>query len=117
MRISDRSSDVCSSDLLDIAAERIGIARLIVQRHDAARVGHLALRVEQIVDRQAQARSFQEGQIVGQLRHLVEIGEEAQIERRTVVEFRSEEHTSELQSLMRQSSAVFCLNNKKLITI
>src|SRR3546814_4807461 len=30
---------------------------------------------------------------------------------------RSEEHTSELQSLMRISSAVFCLNNKKLITI
>src|SRR3546814_8109812 len=27
---------------------------------------------------------------------------------------RSEEHTSELQSLMRISSAVFCLNNKKI---
>src|SRR3546814_7517947 len=27
--------------------------------------------------------------------------------------FRSEEHTSELQSLMRQSSAVFCLKQKK----
>src|SRR3546814_8181503 len=27
--------------------------------------------------------------------------------------FRSEEHTSEIQSLMRISSAVFCLNNKK----
>src|SRR3546814_3711406 len=29
---------------------------------------------------------------------------------------RSEEHTSELQSLMRISYAVFCLKNKKLIT-
>src|SRR3546814_2269596 len=29
---------------------------------------------------------------------------------------RSEEHTSELQSLMRISSAVFCLHNKKNIT-
>src|SRR3546814_4645517 len=28
-------------------------------------------------------------------------------------EVRSEEHTSELQSLMRNSYAVFCLNNKK----
>src|SRR3546814_5769465 len=28
-------------------------------------------------------------------------------------EFRSEEHTSELQSLMRISYAVFCLKNKK----
>src|SRR3546814_4616891 len=27
--------------------------------------------------------------------------------------YRSEEHTSELQSLMRISSAVFCLNNNK----
>src|SRR3546814_9442157 len=30
-----------------------------------------------------------------------------------VVEFRSEEHTSELQSLMRISYAVFCLKKKK----
>src|SRR3546814_5304612 len=31
--------------------------------------------------------------------------------------FRSEEHTSELQSLMRISYAVFCLKKKKQITI
>src|SRR3546814_6550268 len=31
--------------------------------------------------------------------------------------FRSEEHTSELQSLMRTSSAVFCLQNKKSMHI
>src|SRR3546814_5281991 len=30
-----------------------------------------------------------------------------------IEEWRSEEHTSELQSLMRISYAVFCLNNKK----
>src|SRR3546814_7094091 len=30
-------------------------------------------------------------------------------------DFRSEEHTSELQSLMRISSAVFCLKKKKTI--
>src|SRR3546814_2497510 len=29
------------------------------------------------------------------------------------ISFRSEEHTSELQSLMRRSYAVFCLNKKK----
>src|SRR3546814_2319630 len=33
----------------------------------------------------------------------------------TFVEIRSEEHTSELQSLMRISYAVFCLKKKKLI--
>src|SRR3546814_1867101 len=32
---------------------------------------------------------------------------------RTVAQFRSEEHTSELQSLMRISYAVFCLKTKK----
>src|SRR3546814_10911180 len=31
----------------------------------------------------------------------------------TLLGLRSEEHTSELQSLMRISYAVFCLNNKK----
>src|SRR3546814_8459333 len=36
----------------------------------------------------------------------VELGEEAR-------QFRSEEHTSELQSLMRISYAVFCLKKKK----
>src|SRR3546814_7007657 len=33
-----------------------------------------------------------------------------------IVRFRSEEHTSELQSLMRISYAVFCLKKKKNIT-
>src|SRR3546814_972145 len=38
--------------------------------------------------------------------------------RRDVLEQgRSEEHTSELQSLMRISYAVFCLKNKKTITL
>src|SRR3546814_3389162 len=36
---------------------------------------------------------------------------------RAILNDRSEEHTSELQSLMRISYAVFCLKKKKLITI
>src|SRR3546814_2669594 len=32
-------------------------------------------------------------------------------------EFRSEEHTSELQSLMRISYAVFCLKKKRILTV
>src|SRR3546814_8957654 len=35
---------------------------------------------------------------------------------RAIAEVRSEEHTSELQSLMRISSAVFCLQKKQKIT-
>src|SRR3546814_4647777 len=42
---------------------------------------------------------------------LASVGNEFHVQRRTVV--RSEEHTSELQSLMRISYAVFCLKKKK----
>src|SRR3546814_3575241 len=42
------------------------------------------------------------------------IGETVYVDRRTGA--RSEEHTSELQSLMRISYAVFCLNKKKTYT-
>src|SRR3546814_1299088 len=44
--------------------------------------------------------------VAGPYARLVEIG----------CVFRSEEHTSELQSLMRISYAVFCLKKKKMIT-
>src|SRR3546814_7633446 len=42
-----------------------------------------------------------------------EVAGVAGIQRGHRVEFRSEEHTSELQSLMRISYAVFCLKKKK----
>src|SRR3546814_1180488 len=38
-------------------------------------------------------------------------------QRRSAIGARSEEHTSELQSLMRISYAVFCLKNKIIATI
>src|SRR3546814_5727079 len=43
-------------------------------------------------------------------------GRRAGVRPHTLPEFRSEEHTSELQSLMRISYAVFCLKNKKTNT-
>src|SRR3546814_3495998 len=46
--------------------------------------------------------------------HLAEAGA---VELLAHVEDRSEEHTSELQSLMRISYAVFCLQKKKPLTI
>src|SRR3546814_5817362 len=51
--------------------------------------------------------------------HALELGErEDRLLHAVVVghDFRSEEHTSELQSLMRISYAVFCLKKKKQIT-
>src|SRR3546814_4685461 len=104
MRISDWSSDVCSSDLViegrhaldqlegigrhpagavarpQVARDHLGVGGLVEVRHvEADRAGvHRAVRV---------------------LRHHADHA-------------RSEEHTSELQSLMRISYAVFCLKKK-----
>src|SRR3546814_6049226 len=60
---------------------------------------------------QAFGHSFTEGedgyQAHGVVTHVIDRGG------RWDANFRSEEHTSELQSLMRISYAVFCLNKKK----
>src|SRR3546814_4072875 len=48
--------------------------------------------------------------------HDLEIATELLERPSELVHFRSEEHTSELQSLMRISYAVFCLTKKKLST-
>src|SRR3546814_3224638 len=82
MRISDWSSDVCSSDLLAVhgAAEE-WLARL----PGAAHLQRLAPGLAFLADLHIAAA-------------------------------RSEEHTSELQSLMRISYAVFCLKKKTIKT-
>src|SRR3546814_10807134 len=89
MRISDWSSDVCSSDL---AAGRIDGLQLRLQL--LLRIGdHLAIERIDIVLRQVADRP----QEIAVLRHDVQ---------------RSEEHTSELQPLMRSSYAALCLKKK-----
>src|SRR3546814_3087430 len=102
MRISDWSSDVCSSDLhlrdLDIG---IGEARRLEHPGIIGRqFGHLAAPLDGR-DRDAVDQDL--------LRHR-RIGGPGVGGRRG--EQRSEEHTSELQSLMRISYAVFCLKKK-----
>src|SRR3546814_1253786 len=55
-----------------------------------------------------------EGQVLGQWRRLVDTSARTQaVMRRTGAAARSEEHPSELQSLMRISYAVFCLKKNK----
>src|SRR3546814_964694 len=93
MRISDWSSDVCSSDLDDAAAFRLRCEG----------IGH-----EKFV-RFLLPVDDGEGQGVAEGRHEIGCRGEFGIEFRQV---RSEEHTSELQSLMRISYAVFCLKKK-----
>src|SRR3546814_7330305 len=117
MRISDWSSDVCSSDLGhgDVPAGDGGLrgGRVVEARGQFARqaqldvarvqagsdVGPKLLRLLH-ADVEAQQLDPLPHQVVADLHRLVD-----DVDRR----LRSEEHTSELQSLMRISYAVFCL--------
>src|SRR3546814_6828125 len=93
MRISDWSSDVCSSDLplwrarrwrLPDEARQTGVPPPVADRRFHSDSGHNPLR-------RSQSGTRPRGRVPD----------------------RSEEHTSELQSLMRISYAVFCLKKKK----
>src|SRR3546814_1028246 len=103
MRISNWSSDVCSSDLnpdrphvgvaLAVGEEQGRYSRIGKKRQDTDGPHHLGgrdLEHKRVVE--GRARDIEADRTEG----------------------RSEEHTSELQSLMRNSYAVFCLKKKKL---
>src|SRR3546814_1835240 len=125
MRISDWSSDVCSSDLLVRVDAR---ARSVDEIRNAAAAtrGGVAITVGQIAnvriggDLRTGAGSMNgEEAVIGTV--LMLINENSRIVAQDVSAkldqvsktLRSEEHTSELQSLMRISYAVFCLKKKK----
>src|SRR3546814_3708456 len=153
MRISDWSSDVCSSDL-DPALHRLGRHRAVTLRVRNARREEIfefeqpARAGEIFVARHAADRRFVHPDRLGDLAQrqrahmrdavqkkallllhdrardlddralaLVERAHEPVGTRELLgqprLAFRSEEHTSELQSLMRISYAVFCLKKKK----
>src|SRR3546814_7989980 len=142
MRISDWSSDVCSSDLYQVALGHPGhrpvddFGVLLLRADDQLRrqqfavdqlaaqvvaqavlVAPLVLLAAGIVE-QAHGQAGAEHGLGAQ-----QVAQRAQVELRGVevlrirpeaqpgagVALRSEEHTSELQSLMRNSYAVFCL--------
>src|SRR3546814_2181496 len=124
MRISDWSSDVCSSDLTERGlrsgdyrgARGGGTARLGQYIFGAQRVAvagvapHPAERRRGLKRaRQAVAREAEAVDQLDEARALAarEIGEQRH-------QPRSEEHTSELQSLMRISYGGFCLKKKSL---
>src|SRR3546814_4482089 len=105
MRISDWSSDVCSSDLLDFfrAQFRIALERI----YDVENLQSGSIQIEPPRDIEFPiAEDVLERDVVGYV-------ERSRIDH--ALRFRSEEHTSELQSLMRISYAVFCLKKKKTI--
>src|SRR3546814_4227955 len=112
MRISDWSSDVCSSDLSLARA----IARGIVARgwdrrwpDDRRQFAYLPLQHSEDRDDQRESlRLFH--QLADPAFHDYAQSHFDMIDR--FGRFRSEEHTSELQSLMRLSYAVFCLTTQ-----
>src|SRR3546814_9679329 len=95
MRISDWSSDVCSSDLLDIksGANLSSMDSSMAPALTAAAASAHALGLPQRVVTSARDSQHTRGSLHPEGK-------------------RSEEHTSELQSLMRISYAVFCLQKK-----
>src|SRR3546814_4216106 len=113
MLISDWSADVCSSDLhvvvLLYADTALGAAADLVDvLLEAAQGFQLALEdhgvVAQHADRLVAPDHALHDHAAG---HGAELGTAEY-----VADLRSEEHTSELQSLMRISYAVFCLKKK-----
>src|SRR3546814_3963964 len=116
MRISDWSSDVCSSDLEDDAESRI---RRVTARHGgrpgfeaaggAARLVRENVHRADIILREPARSGWH--QLTNQFLACVEEADPGRPKQ--IFEHpadRSEEHTSELQSLMRISYAVFCLH-------
>src|SRR3546814_10089961 len=113
MRISDWSSDVCSSDLADLhPVPALGcVARGAVALAAAARTRRADDRpcAAPLRARPVQARRHPPD--AGQ-KHRAGAGRGPRRRLRRLAR-RSEEHTSELQALMRISYAVFCLKKKK----
>src|SRR3546814_7297214 len=117
MRISDWSSDVCSSDLtflLEVATVLpLPLLCMLQAQRDVCSLGlDLVMYRDQRVDFSLETPQG--------LRLVIEIdggqhgsdAAQAHLDKQRDSE-RSEEHTSELQSLMRISYAVFCLKKKQ----
>src|SRR3546814_2012468 len=122
MRISDWSSDVCSPELrtLGVVADKLGWTEnpaYAEAYQDATGGTGVSYRtwLAQLLSKNTDARLL-EGSNILEIVYLGTNPDEARLIsgliRDTYLE-RSEEHTSELQSLMRISYAVFCLKKKK----
>src|SRR3546814_9496549 len=124
MRISDWSSDVCSSDLQTSESWRIATRLLDVL--GSHRVTAYSTR---LFGRPVEMLPANGPTNLEAARHFVDLANELdqelrsaeasyvlpaeQVQHELQQAIRSEEHTSELQSLMRISYAVFCLKKKK----
>src|SRR3546814_6978863 len=123
MRISDLSSDVCSSDLKEDCLVKLAYEHdvpifcpaftdssagfgLVKHQVDAMKRGGHYMTLDSIAD----FRELTDIKIKAGVTGLLMVGGGVP---KNFIQDRSEEHTSELQSLMRISYAVFCLKKKK----
>src|SRR3546814_9258470 len=108
MRISDWSSDVCSSDLFwhngnpGKGSGSVGACQRKCQEYSSLKTMSRCVSISAVRWSGRATRSLRWIAARPRCRWL-----------RPAVSTRSEEHTSELQSLMRISYAVFCLKKKK----
>src|SRR3546814_7086226 len=118
MRISDWSSDVCSSDLIEPSTKNW------MRRQDMLSIAENAIRGGMTSDGEfcsIQADMHLCGDCTA-VADAIRPGEDEyqptadEIKRKLGAISRSEEHTSELQSLMRISYAVFCMKKKNKTT-
>src|SRR3546814_9986375 len=115
MRISDWSSDVCSSDLATQGGKHV----LIEIRPVTARLEEVGPTAQHLVpgvtgDRHEGSIHVHDQAVRVRHQHpFARAIEDRGCLAQTLAIGRSEEHTSELQSLMRISYAVFCLKQKK----
>src|SRR3546814_6301265 len=101
MRISDWSSDVCSSDLLQEKSNRIGaqlLRRETADRHPISMIFRFSSNLEAPVENWRSSTSIaRKGTPLPVYRPI------------GLLRTRPQEHTSDLQSLIRISYAVFCV--------
>src|SRR3546814_4688399 len=112
MRISDWSSDVCSSDL---GVQNAACLRWLSPALRIGRTRMGSLHVRQVIaalvgDRQDEGASLVTRGLFGE--GCLRCGSGGLYVCDGCAASRSEEHPSELQSLMRISNSVFCLNKK-----
>src|SRR3546814_3160353 len=100
MRISDWSSDVCSSDL----------GASVLLRARARQLWKSEILYASMLPQPAAMGNHTDGHTSRSKHDRARLRPGASLSQR-----RSEEHTSELQSLMRTSYAVFCLTKKQII--
>src|SRR3546814_6541294 len=121
MRISDWSSDVCSSDLLRAQAKSLYYEWVVLEKKKAVLEENRQI-IETMLKLARIRYPYSQGSLgsiykaegrLHEVENMILMTGSGIVEKN--IRLRSEEHTSELQSLMRISYAVFCLKKKTTI--